>query len=276
LLLKVTVIPPEGVTPVSVTVPVAEAPPLTVDGLIVTEAGVGASTVRIVEAEFKFAEAVSFELVGLATGTVVTVKLAVRVPAATVTEGGAEAALLEDASVTFRPTLGAAPFNLTVPLALAPPTTLVGVTVTVPGDGGFTVRGAVRLLPPRVALIDAATWPATGDVVTLKVAVAALAGTVTEAGVFTDAEEDTRVTTTPPDGAAAFSVTVPFAPAPPTTVEGAIVNPDRLCATAKGDRQKRTERSRTHFVAKRSHRKHFIANHLHNSILHLVRKEGII
>ena len=62
---------------------------------------------------------------------------------------------------------------------------------------------------------------ATGVVLTLKTAVVALAATVTLAGtVAADALLLLRVTTAPPDGAGALSVTVPVDEVPPCTDVG--------------------------------------------------------
>lgn len=63
--------------------------------------------------------------------SVVTVNVAERVPAATVTLAGAVAlAVLELVSVTKAPPVGATPFSVTVPVEVAPRMTLVGFRVT--------------------------------------------------------------------------------------------------------------------------------------------------
>ena len=83
---------------------------------------------------------------------VVTVKVAVVLPAATVTEAGtvAEALLLE--SETEMPPVGAALLKVTVPVEDTPPTTLVGLTETderaAVAEPGVTVSVAVLLAPP--------------------------------------------------------------------------------------------------------------------------------
>jgi len=63
------------------------------------------------------------------TVVVVTVNVAVVLPAATVTDDGTDAEVLEAESVTTAPPAGAAAVSLTVPVALVPPFTLAGVTV---------------------------------------------------------------------------------------------------------------------------------------------------
>jgi hypothetical protein len=82
------------------------------------------------------------------TELVDTVKVAVVLPAATVTEVGtvAEAVLLE--SETNAPPVGAAPLRVTVPVVEAPPLTLVGFVVTETRDTlatGVTVSVVVLL-----------------------------------------------------------------------------------------------------------------------------------
>jgi hypothetical protein len=86
-------------------------------------------------------------VVVLATAVVVTAKVPVVAPAATVTLAGtaADALLLE--RLTSAPPVGAAPLSVTVPVELAPPTRLVGTRATdatVTG-GGLIVSEAVWL-----------------------------------------------------------------------------------------------------------------------------------
>lgn len=69
-------------------------------------------------------------------------------------------------------------------------------------------------------------------VVTVKVALVAPAGTVTLAGtVAAAALLVDRVTTAPPDGAAAVSVAVPWTAVPPVTLVGFIASAERAGAT---------------------------------------------
>lgn len=77
------------------------------------------------------------------TEVVVTVKLALVAPAATVTLVGTVAALELSESETTAPPGGAAALKVTVPVEELPPTTLVGFSDTAesvgPAAGGFTV-----------------------------------------------------------------------------------------------------------------------------------------
>jgi hypothetical protein len=94
----------------------------------------------------------------------------------------------------------------------------------IPDGAGVTVRVEVRVTPAKAAEIVTAVDAATTDVVTANVAVVAPAATVTLAGtVADDALLLPSVTTAPPTGAPADSVTVPVDPAPPTTLAGLTV-----------------------------------------------------
>jgi hypothetical protein len=86
--------------------------------------------------------------VELTTALVVIENVALVAPASTVTLAGtcAAAVLLLD-SVTTAPPVGAAPLSVTVPVDPAPPTTLVGLTVTEERIAAVTVRVAVWVVP---------------------------------------------------------------------------------------------------------------------------------
>jgi hypothetical protein len=83
------------------------------------------------------------------TVLVVTLKVALVLPAATVTVAGtvAEALLLDSATDT--PPVGAAPLKATVPVAEVPPVTLVGFTAT---DERETVAAAGVMVSAEVLL----------------------------------------------------------------------------------------------------------------------------
>src|SRR5260370_16830571 len=89
------------------------------------------------------------------TALVLTVKVALVAPAATVTlEGTLAAVVLLLESATWAPPAGAAPVNVTVPVEdCVPPITLVGLSVseervTTGGGAGATVIEAVLVTPP--------------------------------------------------------------------------------------------------------------------------------
>jgi|SRR6266478_4450262 len=94
-------------------------------------------------------------VVDAVTALVLTVKVALVAPAATVTlEGTLAAAVLLLESATTAPPDGAAPLNVTVPVEdCTPPTTLVGFSVRdesvgAGGAAGVTVREADLVAPP--------------------------------------------------------------------------------------------------------------------------------
>ena len=178
--------------------------------------------------------------VAAVTPVVATPKFALVAPAATVTLAGTPATvvLLLD-SVTTAPPAGAAAVKVTVPVLEAPPTTLVGLTVTADkvGDAGtgLTVKVAARVRPPKVAEIAGAVEAVTAFVVIGKVAVVAPAATVTLAGTVAAAVlELLRLTTAPPAGAPAVRVTVPCDEFPPTTEVGDTLTVDKLATGGGG------------------------------------------
>ena len=79
----------------------------------------------------------------------VTVKVVLVLPAATVTlEGTVAAEVLLLAKVTIAPPLGAGALRVTVPWDVEPPVTLVGLRVRALAAGGITARVAVVATPP--------------------------------------------------------------------------------------------------------------------------------
>jgi hypothetical protein len=219
---NVTTVPAEGAGPLSVTVPVEEVPPVTLDGLRVSEVRAGRSTVKlaVLVVPLSAAEIVTFVLAD--TGVVVIVNVAVVAPAATVTlEGTVAADVLLLVSVTTVPPDRAAPFKVTVPVEEVPPITLEGLSETEDGVASLTVKFADFVVPLSVADMLTVVLDATGVVVIVNVAVVAPAATVTLAGtVAVDVLLLVRVTTTPPAGAAALKVTVPVDDAPPIGLLG--------------------------------------------------------
>ena len=129
LLLSETEAPPTGAWALRVTVPVEGVPPVTLEGLTLTEARVAAAgvTVRLAVriAEPWLAEIVT--VVEAVTAWVVAVKIAVAFPALTVTVAGTvTAAGLLLMSPILMPPAGAGALSVRVPVELLPPVTLVG------------------------------------------------------------------------------------------------------------------------------------------------------
>ena len=115
------------------------------------------------------------------TATVVTLKLVVVAPAATVTLAGTAASALSLTNVTTAPSAGAGPFKVTVPVEEAPPEIPDGLSDSDESTGGSMVSVAV-CVAPYVAVIVAEAIASTAVVPTAKLAVVAPAATVTLAG----------------------------------------------------------------------------------------------
>ena len=154
-----------------------------------------------------------------------TVKLALVCPACTLTlEGTVATDVLALESVTVAPPEGAAALRVTVPLELFPPVTLVGLRVSdesvTEDDEGLIVSVACWEVLPSVAVIVAVVIEETNVVVTVKLALVDPLATVTLLGTLALELLLLRVTTVPPEGAAALRVTVPVELFPPVTVVG--------------------------------------------------------
>ena len=86
--------------------------------------------------------------VDVVTALVLTVKVALELPAGTVTLEGTLAAPLLLESITCEPPAGAAPLSVTVPADnCAPPLTVEGLNVSEETVGGVTVSEADWLVP---------------------------------------------------------------------------------------------------------------------------------
>jgi hypothetical protein len=144
LLERVTTTPEEGAGPVRVTVPVDELPPVTAEGLRVTEVKTGASIVRAAVLETEPALIVIVADVLAATGLVVIGNVTDVLPAGIVTEPGtpAEGELLDSSKVN--PPAGAGPLIVTVQLDDVPPVTALGETVT----SVKAARAMTQTMPP--------------------------------------------------------------------------------------------------------------------------------
>ncbi len=116
-----TTTPPVGAGPSSVRVPMEELPPVTVVGESVRLVKTGGSIVSVAVEETPPWVAVMVTGVDVTTGVVLTVKVPVVAPAATVTDTGTVALVELEPSVTTSPPVGAAPVNVTVPVEGLPP-----------------------------------------------------------------------------------------------------------------------------------------------------------
>jgi hypothetical protein len=153
LLESLTVAPPAGAVALSMTLPVEDcAPPITLVGFSVSEETVGAgggggAGVTVSEAILvtpaKDAEMVA--VVDAVTALVFTMKVALAVPAGTVTlEGTLAAAVLLLESATCAPPAGAGPLNVTVPVEEFPLVTLVGFSESEERERDATVEDSSK------------------------------------------------------------------------------------------------------------------------------------
>ena len=220
----VTVRPPVGAGLLIVTVAIELVPPVTEVGARVTDETVGAVMASAPLALLPLADAEIFAVTFAPTATVVIVAVPVVAPAAIVIGAGAIAAALSEAIVTVNPPAGAGEPIVTVAVEEVPPTTGVGLSVTVVTLGPVTPRVAVPEVPLMAAVIVADKSAATATVVIGNVADVCPAVIVTDAGTVTEGELDVRAIISPA-GAALEIVTVPVEVpvVPPTTVVGATV-----------------------------------------------------
>jgi len=137
---RATVMPPVPAAPLKVTVPIVETPPRTEESERLIPVSVAALIVNGAELVLDPCVAVIFAVTVLETPSVATVKVFDFDPAGTVTVAGTVAFALSDEIETTKPPDGAGPFNVTVPVELFPPATVVGARVKVVSDGGRIVR----------------------------------------------------------------------------------------------------------------------------------------
>jgi len=135
-------------------VPVALAPPVTEDGATVRPVRVGGVTVTVEVNEALPTAAVTVTEVLDETGFAVNVKVAVVAPAGIVTVAGTEPAALLDERLTTQPPTGAAVAIVTVPVAVRPSATVVGVMDTPVRTGVLTVRLAEAVFGEVPAVIE--------------------------------------------------------------------------------------------------------------------------
>src|SRR5579871_5785007 len=140
--------PPLGAGRLRVITPVAVTPPLTELGATVNEASRG-SRVRVADRWTLPSVAVIVAVVRVVTALVLTVKVALVLPAGIVTLElePTVAAWLLLARVTLIPPVGAGLSRVTVPVLDAPSATIVGLSVSDIRAGARTARGAVLLTP---------------------------------------------------------------------------------------------------------------------------------
>ena len=137
--LRVTTDPPGPAGPLRVAVPVADVPPTTDVGATTRLVSAGVATVRLAVWLVFPSVPVIVKDIRVETGTVVTVNVTEEAPEGTVTLAGTVALGLFDERLTIVPEDAAGPVRVTVPVDEVPPTTKVGVTVTVERVAGLIV-----------------------------------------------------------------------------------------------------------------------------------------
>ena len=130
-------------------------PPLTVEGLSVTDLTAGGLIVSVALFEFTPSFPVIDATVRVATGRVLTVKVARDAPEPIITVPNTAAADVLLESVIFRPPIGAGPLIFTDPREFAPPTTELGARFREVREGARIVRVALADPPFKVAVMVA-------------------------------------------------------------------------------------------------------------------------
>jgi hypothetical protein len=162
----------------------------------------------------------------LATGWAMTEKVTELDPSGTLTLPGAVALPLELAIATETAPipLGTVDDIVSVAVAVPPPSSVVGESVSDDGSNGTRVTSAVTLEELRLATIVEVVCVATDLVRIEKETVLLPLGTVTDAGTVTLESLAWSVTAVPAEGAVPVSVTVPVTKPPATALVGLTVN----------------------------------------------------
>lgn len=149
LLVSATKRPPAGAGAVKVTVPVEEAPPVTLAGFSdIEDSAAGALIVSCAVALMPLYVAVMVATVEEEPALVVTVKVAEELPGLTLTVPGTVAEeLLDDKLITAKPEVTRL-VNLTVPVELLPAITAVGLNETDDSATPGLIESAAVLVAP--------------------------------------------------------------------------------------------------------------------------------
>lgn len=231
LLLETTTVEPAvGAGPLSVTVPVEDAPPIKELGLTATEETPGEFTVRVAIFETAPRVEVIVTLAETETAVVPIENVADDLPEAIVTETGTVADGLLLNNETTMPEGPAGPVRVTVPMEGLPPTTAAGFNERAESVATVTVRFAVCVTVPALAEMVTDVDVETAAVEMVNVAERAPAAIVTVAGTVAAALLLESETDVPPLPAGPFSVTVPFDALPPVTDAGFKAKDARVAA----------------------------------------------
>jgi hypothetical protein len=213
-------VPSAGAGPLSFTVPVVLAPPTRLVGLRAKEVRMGARTLKPKVLVDPLKEAVMVAAVFVATAKVVTLNVALVEPAKTVTSAGTVAVLEFELRATTSPPVGATPLSFTVPVVLAPPTTLAGLMETAAKFGDRIVTLNVFANPLRDAVIVATLFFATADEVRVKVPFVVPLSIWSDAGTLAKVSLDDNKTLCPGAPLIPVKLTVPASEVPPTADVG--------------------------------------------------------
>lgn len=145
-------------------------------------------------------------------------------PDGTVAVEGILTAVLLEETETVVPPVGAGPVRVMVQVLESPPARVAGAQPIEETAGGWITIEADAETPLDVAVMDALTLPATGEVVVEKDPAVAPAVMVTLGGTVAEAALLARLTGIPPVGAGPESVTAHVLAEPPVTVAGVQTN----------------------------------------------------
>jgi hypothetical protein len=228
---KVTTAPPAGASPLSVTVAVELLPPGTLVGLSVIDVSAAGFTVSLADLVSVPYVAEIVTVVVALTGCVWTATVAEAAPAGIVTLLGRFATAVSPLErVITAPAGGAAPVRAIVPVELAPPSKLIGLSLTALRAAGSTVSVADSVTLPRLADIFTVALAATPCVVTVVVPDDAPPATAMFAADATAGLLLETVIVTPAAGAGPLSVAVAVESLPPARLVGLSVSETSVAA----------------------------------------------
>ena len=136
-----------------------------------TPVNIGAVTVRFPEEDVPLRVPVTAAVTFVPTLPVVAVNVNDVWPAAIETDAGTVTAALLDARITVTPPVGAAPFNVIVPVDALPPVTLAGLKAIDATFGAVIPSDPLTVVPNNVADSETDVFVTTGVVNAVNVAV---------------------------------------------------------------------------------------------------------
>jgi len=220
LLLRLTVRPGAGAGALTVMVPREAWPTTRLVGLNVSPTIARGLIVRVALTLTVPSVAVIVASVWVLTARVAMLNVTDDEPAAAVTVFATRADDWLLLKATLSPPVGAGPVRVKVPVELTLPPTVVGFNVKLLREAGLIVKVPVAADPVILAVTFAAVDATTAVVTHVKVAELEPAVTVMVEGPPHAADDDVKVTLTPPLGATPVRVTAPVEWFPPTMLLG--------------------------------------------------------